>query len=820
MGFRCLVPPLCVLLLPLLLAGCPRDLDGDGYRSDLDCDDGDPDIHPDRPEACDGVDTDCDGALADEEIDHDGDAFAECAGDCDDGDPALFPGAPEGCDGIDTDCDGGIPAVELDGDGDGLSACAGDCDDGDPAVHPGAAEGCDGIDTDCDGAGGSDETDDDGDGLSECDGDCDDLDPLIHPGADEDCDGIDTDCDGLYGALEIDDDGDGFTECLHDCDDADFTVHPGADEGCDGIDTDCDGLPGPDEIDDDGDGVSECDGDCDDADGAFIDWGAVALPSVLVDDFEPDQGWSRLGTDRWLLGTVIPTIGGGVAETTVVYGWSGVMTGLMHTGDSHAGTVDPTALLGPWILPAYQVHLAGIEVDVAGDATIKVELKDATNDVIFEDFAAVTPAAGLTTLSFASAPTVPLKFVTWLVDGAGTATVHEVRLLVTSDHTFTAAEAALLFSYAHLSRSWDPVTGWIREKSTEPAEDWGNVPAMGTFALATALMAELGYVDPADAVTIVGTIQQALLALPTEIGTGLLPHYIADGQLRDGAEWSTLDSTVAWMATGLAREQLGMPTAELEAAVDEVDWDLLSVGNGVPISMGLNAEGSKVEGSWDAWGGESFLVAVAAAPDLGIPLLDWVSPADPKTWSGSGFIDELSVLFFDMDGVDAWGVDWAAYRLDAWGDQVAWITDTEYVTRGLMGVSACAVPEPWAAGADPTYGGWGIGGFASADDGSTLETGPIVAPHWAAMVGAEHPGTLDRLVRGLVETEGIFTPMNNVESVQIDDDGELHWNHLKGSWNLGMQTLGAARAVRACSEEPYPPYGAGVWTEGLALMIP
>ena len=817
MSARCFVLLSCLLLL----TGCPRDLDGDGYRDDVDCDDHDAGVHPERAEACDGLDTDCDGALAPEEVDQDGDAFSECDGDCDDGDPAVFFGAPEGCDGVDTDCDGGLSAAEIDGDGDGLSACAGDCDDGDPTVHPGAVEGCDGLDTDCDGAGGGDETDDDGDGLSECEGDCDDVDPAIHPGADEQCDGIDTDCDGLYGPLETDDDGDGVTECLHDCDDADFTVHPGAPEGCDGIDTDCDGALGPLESDDDGDGVTECDGDCDGSDGAFVDWRTVTLPPVLVDDFEPDQGTSRLGTDRWLLGTVTPTVGDGVAETTVVSGWSGVMTGLMHTGDSHAGTVDPTALLGPWILPDWQVALAGVEVDVQGDATIKVELKDATNDVVFEDTAVVTPAMGLTTLSFATAPAEPLKFVTWLVDGAGTATVHEVRLLVSSDHAFTAVEAALLFSYAHLSRNWDPVTGWLRERSTEPASEWGNVPAMGTFALATALMADLGYVDPGDAATIVGTIHTALLGLPHQLDSKLLPHYIADGQLRDGSEWSSLDSVVAWQATGLARALLGHPTNDMETAVDAADWDLLSVSNGAPITLGLDAAGAKLPGSWDAWGGEAFAVAVAAAPELGVPLLEYVDPLEPKTWSGSGFIDELSALLFDMDGADAWGPDWTQHRQDAWEAQVAWVTEPEYLSRDLVGVSASAVPEPWAVpDGDPTYGGWGIGGFGAAADGSTLDAGPIVAPHWAMMVGAEHPGTLDRLVWGLSQTEGLFTPMNNVESIQIDDAGGLHWNHLKGSWNLGLQTLGAARAAYACDGQVYPPYAAGLWTDGLGVMLP
>jgi hypothetical protein len=36
------------------------DMDGDGYAAEDDCDDDDPDVHPDQPELCDGIDNNCD----------------------------------------------------------------------------------------------------------------------------------------------------------------------------------------------------------------------------------------------------------------------------------------------------------------------------------------------------------------------------------------------------------------------------------------------------------------------------------------------------------------------------------------------------------------------------------------------------------------------------------------------------------------------------------------------------------------------------------------------------------------------------------------
>ena len=174
-----------------------RDEDADGFYAvdcgGADCDDADAARFPGQEEACNGVDDDCDGVVADEEADLDGDGDPTCASDCDDADPTV-----EG----------------LDHDGDGSSLCDGDCADGDPSVAPDLAEvPYDGIDQDCDGL---DLTDQDGDGF---DGgptgdDCGDDNPAVFPdplpaegetevptsGGHELCfDGRDNDCDGLVG---------------------------------------------------------------------------------------------------------------------------------------------------------------------------------------------------------------------------------------------------------------------------------------------------------------------------------------------------------------------------------------------------------------------------------------------------------------------------------------------------------------------------------------------------------------------------------------------------------------------------------------------
>ena len=234
-----------------ILAGCPverpdetledpgHDWDGDGYCETApcledaqggDCNDDDPTVHPGADEGCDGLDTDCDGALGSAELDGDGDDYMVCQGDCNDEDADVHPDADEQCNGHDDDCDGSPDSDEVDDDGDGVMVCSNDCNDGDDEVYPGADEVCNGEDDDCDGD--VDEGHDgDGDGYTTC-------------GADGVGGTEDDDCDDGDPSLNLDDlDSDGWTTCEGDCDDSESLANPGETETCnDWIDNDCDGA--------------------------------------------------------------------------------------------------------------------------------------------------------------------------------------------------------------------------------------------------------------------------------------------------------------------------------------------------------------------------------------------------------------------------------------------------------------------------------------------------------------------------------------------------------------------------------------------------
>ena len=237
-----------------------------------DCDDGDGAVHPGAAEACDGLDTNCNGLADDEDAqgcqsfykdeDEDGwgqNAKAKClcaaagmytateAGDCLDTMAEVFPGAVEICNGLDDDCDGifdeGSPDdctnYYRDNDGDGY----GDGNDFICRCHPS------------------------GDFDTQVGGDCNDQNANIFPGGTEFCNGVDDDCDGAVDENNAvgctiylkDSDGDGYgqngmSQCLcspvgdytattgGDCDDQSAAVSPQASELCNDLDDNCNGV--------------------------------------------------------------------------------------------------------------------------------------------------------------------------------------------------------------------------------------------------------------------------------------------------------------------------------------------------------------------------------------------------------------------------------------------------------------------------------------------------------------------------------------------------------------------------------------------------
>jgi len=289
----------------LLACDCP-DADRDQWTTCRgDCYDGSPAIHPGASEFCDLFDDDCDGEI-NEGVDYEiscglGPCF-RTVHYCPAGVPTMCipgPPSPEACNGIDDDCDGILD--NGDQDGDGTYDCV-DCAPADPAVHPGAPEICNGLDDDCDGIaddfGGA--TDADGDGVI---GACDNCPAVANPGQeDPDHDGVGSACDNCPLASnpsQADTDGDGTADA---CDLCPLRPETTTDPDGDGVGTVCDncpGLPNPGQEDSDFDHFGDvCDWCPDGADGFNEDTDKDLLGDVCDNcPFNPNRDQSDSDDD-------------------------------------------------------------------------------------------------------------------------------------------------------------------------------------------------------------------------------------------------------------------------------------------------------------------------------------------------------------------------------------------------------------------------------------------------------------------------------------------------------------------------------------------
>jgi hypothetical protein len=265
---------------------------------------------------------------------------------------------------------------------------------------------------------------------------------------------------------------------------------------------------------------------------------------------------------------------------------------------------------------------------------------------------------------------------------------------------------------------------------------------------------------------------------------------------------------IGWGGVLLGAEAMGLPTDDIEAAIRAIDWEALVLPNGT-ISHGYGDTGGDASPfGWDVFGGEALWVAMFYAASTGrLPEIPLVDPTDPKTWNGSGFIDELPWVFVDSIGTDAWGVDWDAYRQDAAGTQIAYIQDYPVPAFGL---SAGEPPIPSQFPVAPErdvaipYAAYGVGGYIPAEDGSGMFIAPVVLPHYAGMVASLDPDGSWRMWDWM-RSEGLVSPLNNVESLVVQQWGdalEVHPHALKGSWNLALWALGTGSALLAPQTHP------------------
>jgi hypothetical protein len=539
--------------------------------------------------------------------------------------------------------------------------------------------------------------------------------------------------------------------------------------------------------------------------------------SILVDDFspQPNRGksiyfFNRLDGDGGPINNSIIDWGKGQVTTTVSSGnsWGGVWMSLNHALREGL-PLNFSSVLPPQILPDFQSQITGLIVQIVRGTpktTFRIELKDG-NNLRWKDETTLTGKQQ--TLRFNLPALGNINQVAWVLDHAKASddvVLDKVSFTATTPITDTA-KAAFVWSYGMLLNNWNPATGLVRDKAKEVSGEFDAIQATGSLAAATAIAKQLEIVDPADAIQIVQKISDTLLLkIPRKHGKhGLWPHFVMISPagkftIAGDTEWSSVDTVIAAIGLLGAQSGLGMDTSGTEQILQAINWGNLVTASGIShgYCMGnLIRDPSGIPVSWDIFGGESWLVELAYAGVTG-HVAPITYPMQP-TANGSGFIDELAWLYISPpSGQDYWETDWTSYRWAAANKQILYYPTHDptscFSQLGLFGLSASEVPSE----KDSIYEAFGVGGRThSAKDGSALLGAPVVVPHYSAMIASLRPQETIKMWEWLIN-HGYFSPLNNVESLMFSgksgcDSDSIVWNHLKGSWNLALQTLGWGR---------------------------
>jgi hypothetical protein len=558
--------------------------------------------------------------------------------------------------------------------------------------------------------------------------------------------------------------------------------------------------------------------------------------TILVDDFapQPRQGelvWphNRLGGNRgridgpgsgsviWGQGIVTATITGGTNSSR------GVWTSLNHP-ILDCAPLNFTAIFPPQIKSEYQGRITGLRIQVLnGQGTFHVELQHGEHtacppQVTKWSSGNVSLTGGQQTLQFSLPLTLGvIQNLNWQVTGnAGSFVVVNQVEFIAEIPQLALPERAFLWSYAMLLANWDPASGLTRDHAYWAAGGFDNISASGMQAAAAVMAWRLGLISQTSAVEIVNKTTQALLALPR--CHGLWPHFINNGQIVSGTEWSSIDTIIAVIALLEAQQALNLNTTAIENVLTSIDWSDLILGNGsishgyvTDCSQRIEDEDGGTAGGWRDFGTESWLVNFGYAAATGnVAEFDHT----PPTYNGSGFIDELAWLLAPPP-CDRWDSDWHGYRQQAAICQVTYYQNHQtpgclycqdhlfYKSSRLFGLSAAEVPDLSIVPSNQTYQAFGVGGEIPPNDGTDLLGHTVIIPHYAAMIVSLRSTEAIALWEWL-EGRELFAPLNNVESLMCLNESaceQIIWNALKGSWNLSLQTLGWGRFL-AGSDNP------------------
>jgi hypothetical protein len=569
--------------------------------------------------------------------------------------------------------------------------------------------------------------------------------------------------------------------------------------------------------------------------------------SILVDDFDtqPVQGpgtayWphNRLDGDRGIISNEPRPDdanfiwGKGVVKAMVSPGSNvaGVWTSLNHPiFDCEPLNFD--AIFPEQIEPQYQGRIISVRIQVLdGHGTFHVELKlgekpscdYSTQKVINAQEFSLT--GGPQTFTFNLPEGIgKISNLNWYVSGnLGDYVVVSRVELVADMPLLTAAQQAFLWNYSQLLSNWSHDSGLTRDQGYFAAGQYDNISASGLQTAAAVMAYHLGFISKTSAVEIVSKTSQGLMDIQPDgcAGSGLWPHFVTNGTIALGTEWSSIDTVIASISTIESEQALGLDTAQTESVLRRIDWKKLTLLDG-HISHGYWSKNSgcvSIEpggsGGWQDFGTESWIVNLGEATSNGKTAIFTTSP---PTVNGGGFIDELAWLLIPIPERDRWGFDWQSYSQKAADSQLAYYQNPVnkggvfYRNLGLFGLTPAESPDlsVFPPNSPIFYLDFGVGGKDHSYDGMgplSDGNGPstkitlghaVIVPHYAGIISALRPAQAMNEWKWLVANK-LESPLNTAESLMCTDEADstcsqIVWNARKGAWELGLATLGWAR---------------------------
>lgn len=571
----------------------------------------------------------------------------------------------------------------------------------------------------------------------------------------------------------------------------------------------------------------------------------IETTTILVDDFRPqpiagDDFWpiNRLGGDRGEIksqaGNAEMLVWGTSSVTAIINSGSNTAVGLW-TSLSHliqdCTPLNIAAIFPPQIKNEYQGRITAVNIyvlDGAGALEIQLQRGEASQCPPQQTVWAsqpITLTGGTQTITLSLPDTLTeVGSLNWVLRGdtGDFVEVDQVTLTAVLPQQLAPAEKAFLWSYAMLLANWHPTTGLTRDRADALAGSFDNISASGMQAATAVVAAHLGFITQTDAQAIVSQTAAGLHSLPTDpCGSNLWPHFAANNQIIPNSEWSSLDTVIAATALLEAQIALGLDSAQTRQFLNNINWNALALADG-HISHGYQDNCERIEmnnmGGWQNFGTESWLVNFGHAITTGMPA---TFSHTPPTYNGSGFIDEMAWLLLPPPCLDRWLFNWCAYSETASATQLAYYFNHPCNNSGQphFGLSAAEVPDRSVLPVAEIYQAFGVGGVLPAnDDAGGQQPGKVVTPHYAGLAAAAQPQAAESLWQMLI-AEGIFTPLNNVESYLVPASPACtisSWNALRGSWNLSLQVLGWGRYLAGAE---YPLYEAVVSEPSLSAAL-